>query len=369
MKKHSLLAAALSAAVLTGAAAPAAAQPVTYSVDQGADLPPEAKQAAERMMAKGAIGFTVASGQRGAELSRVRVGAISPDAHFLIMSATKWLTAATVLAVVDEGKLSLDKPISTWLPKITGDAGKITLRQLLSQTSGLGGAGSDLAQDHRLTLEQAAEQITAGPLANRSGDVFVYGGPGFQVAGAVVEAVTGKRWAEVFDEKIGRPLGMTSTYWTKVNANFFERPPLAETRNPLLQGGVVTSAQQYMQFLSMLAQGGEYKGRRILARATVDAMLTDQTPKARITPTGANALQDAHYALGNWCETWDAQAKCIRSSSIGFAGTYPWVERGSGRYGIVFIYLPEDAFRMWPEMKAISDALMRTSVTTPAQGK
>ncbi|ATB36138.1 hypothetical protein CYFUS_001552 [Cystobacter fuscus] len=339
-----------------------AQSPVSYRIDRGSALPPEANQAADRMVAKGAGGFTIATGTGAKEVSRVSFGGIAPDQRFPIASASKWLTAATVMAVVDEGKLSLDRPVSTWLPKITGDAGKLTLRQLLSQTSGIVGSRAelyDLAQDHRITLGQSAEEVTARPLVTRPGDVFVYGGPGFQVAGAAVEAATGKRWAQVFYEKIAGPLGMTHTYWTHLRLDRTDELPVAETLNPVLQGGAVSTAEDYMHFLSMLAQGGAYQGKRILSRASVDAMLSDQTPSARMTPTGASVLEDAHYSLGSWCETWNAQGKCDRNSSIGAFGVYPWVERKTGGYGIVFLYLREDAFRMWPEIQVIRDATGR----------
>jgi CubicO group peptidase (beta-lactamase class C family) len=312
------------------------------------------------MIAKGATGFVVAAGKGGREVSRVRVGDIGVDAQLPIASASKWLTAATVLAVVDEGKLSLDAPISTWLPTVQGEAASLTIRQLLSQTSGLAGSVADLydlRQDARITLAQSAQEVTARPLAHRPGQVFVYGGPGFQVAGAVVEAVTGKRWNQIFEEKIARPLGMGHTYWTHLRFDAPMQPPDADTLNPVLQGGAVSTAGDYMRFLGMLARGGVYEGKRILSRKSVRAMLSDQTTSATMTPTGAGVLESAHYGLGNWCETWDSRGRCDRSSSIGAFGAYPWLEQKSGRFGIVFIYLQENAFRVWPEMQAIRDAM------------
>ena len=63
-------------------------------------------------------------------------GTYKPDTVVAIASASKWFAAATIMTLVDEGKLSLDDPVSKFLPRFTGKKGQITLRQLLSHTSG-----------------------------------------------------------------------------------------------------------------------------------------------------------------------------------------------------------------------------------------
>lgn len=327
-------------------------------VVQGAPLSGVAERAAQNMVAGGIGGFSVGVGQGETILSLVDFGGIKPDTQYPIASASKFLTAATVLTLVDEGKLTLDGPISTWLPELPPAAGALTLRQLLSQTSGLAGAKGelyDLAQDHRITLKASALDVTRRPLTSTPGKVFAYGGPGFQVAGAVVEAVTGQPWADVFREKLAVPLDMPHTYWTHLRLDSTRELPVNETRNPVLQGGAVSTAQDYLHFLSMLAQGGVYGGKRILSRKAVDEMLADQTAHAIMTPTGASVLPDAHYGLGNWSESQDANGQSQRNSSIGYFGVYPWVERDSGRFGIIFPYVRENAFRFWPQMEVIRD--------------
>lgn len=330
-------------------------------------LPPAAKAAVDAMIAKGTPGVTVVFGGPGHEMVRADAGQIATDTRYPIASASKWLAAATVMALVDEGKLSLDRPVSTWLRGAKGAAAKVTLRQLLAQTSGVaGGLGElyDLKQDHRMTLRQSADEVLARPLATSPGAVFNYGGPGFQVAGAVVEAVTGQSWAEVFRSRIAAPLGMTGTEWAHLK--FGEAiPPAAETRNPVLQGGAIGPADDYVRFLKMLSQKGLYEGRRVLSEKAVAEMMTDQTAGAKILPTNAALLENAHYGLGNWCERWDAKARCTRSSSIGAFGTYPWVDLPTGRYGLVFINRQADAFAVWPEILAVqaaADAVLEGTV-------
>ena len=348
--------------MLTTLPAQARASGAAQQLIQGAPLPAEAAQAATRMAAKGAGGFSVGFGVRDKVVSLVNFGGMAPGTQYPIASASKFLTAATVMAVVDEGRLSLDAPISTWLPRLPDAAGRLTLRQLLSQTSGLAGSQGefyDLAQDHRITLEQSALDVAQRALINRPGEVFAYGSPGFQLAGAAVEAATGKRWAQVFQEKIAAPLGMTRTYWTHLRLDRSDELPVAETLNPVLQGDAVSTAEDCLRFLSMLAQGGMYEGRRILSAKAIDQMLSDQTPTARMMPTGASVLPDAHYSLGSWCESWDGQGVCRRNSSIGLFGVYPWVEKKSGRFGIIFPYVRNDAFRFWPEMEVIRNAVQK----------
>lgn len=173
-----------------------------------------------------------------------------------------------------------------------------------------------------------------------------------------MEALTGKRWAELFDDMIAKPLGLTKTYWTHLKLGTTDELPVNETLNPVLQGGVVCTASDYARLLSMLAQDGFYNGIRLLSTQSIDLMLSDHTPYAHMTPTSANVLANAHYSLGSWCETWDANGVCNRNSSIGLFGVYPWVEKRTKRYGLIFICQRDDALRLWPEIKVIRDALL-----------
>jgi CubicO group peptidase (beta-lactamase class C family) len=290
----------------------------------------------QKAMGNGARGVSVILMRNGHQLFRMDVGDIDKDAQLPVASASKWMTAALVMSVVDEGKLSLDEPISRYLPAFAGPAGKITLRELLAQTSGEGSILDmvDIKQDPGITLAESATLIAGRPLQDPPGTVFRYGGPGFQVAGAAVEAATGKRWEKLFDERIAQPLGMKHTYWEHLPNHGV---PASETLNPLLQGGVVTTAQDYMRFLTMLAQNGSVDGRRVLSEQAVREMETAQTigkPKAYMPP-GMQG-RTAEYALGNWCESWDAAHACTLVSSPGALGTFPWIDRKSGVYGIFF---------------------------------
>lgn len=329
---HRSLALALAAGLALTARAASAETHVSGSP------PPGFVAAVEAIVAKGAPGVTAVVMKDGRELYRVDAGRIAPGASLPVASASKWMTAALAMSLVDEGKLALDAPIETLLPQFKGAAGAITLRQLLAQTAGTGSLvsnGLDLRQDARITLGVAAAEVAAQPLEDPPGSTFKYGGPGFQVVGALAEAATGQRWASLFEARIGRPLGLTHTHWT--NLRHADTPP-EQTTNPLLQGGVVTTADDYLRFLTMLAAGGRFEGRQVLSQASVEEMERLQTGQAKMAwlPPGVRGAGVIGYALGNWCEAWDAQGDCTMVSSPGAFGAYPWIDRKSGLYGIFF---------------------------------
>jgi CubicO group peptidase (beta-lactamase class C family) len=328
-------------------------------------LSKEVRAELEAAVAHGAPGVTAIVMRHGQTLLRLEVGSMAPDTQLPVASASKWMTAALVMTVVDEGKLSLDAPISRYLHEFHGAAGTITLRELLAQTSGTGSllAGVDIRQDARITLAESAADVARRPLVDPPGTVFKYGGPGFQVAGAAVEAVTGKRWAQLFKQRIADPLGMKHTYWTHLPGRGVSPE---QTRNPLLQGGVVTTAYDYMRFLTMLAQHGRVGDRNILSARSVDAMETVQTlgkPMAYVPPGASKGVlsEGVQYALGNWCDKHDEQGSCTLVSSPGAFGTFPWIDRNSGLYGIFFTgtQLPKVAGNFVRARKAIIEAAAR----------
>jgi CubicO group peptidase (beta-lactamase class C family) len=186
-----------------------------------------------------------------------------------------------------------------------------------------------------MSLADSARQIAAIPLQDQPGTVFKYGSPALQIAGALVEQATGESWAQLFDERIARPLGMTHTQWgNPLRPNV----PPSEVHNPNLQGGVTTTAEDYGKFLTMLAAQGVDDGHKILSARSVDMMETTQTrdlPMNFVPPGGAQAK--LQYALGNWCEVVETSGSCTVVSSPGALGTYPWLDRRNDLYGIFFM--------------------------------
>jgi len=308
----------------------------TPEVKTQGDVPAAVRAEMMKVVQSGVPGITAIVMKDGKQVFRLDTGDITPETRYPVASASKWMTAALVMRVVDEGKLSLDAPVCNVLAEFCGDSSAITLRMLLAQTSGEGSLKSfaDIRQDPRMTLAQSAAEIAKRKLEDVPGTTFKYGGPGFQVAGAMVEKVTGKRWADLFAERIAEPLGMTHTTWERLPSR---GATAAETLNPLLQGGVVTTADDYMRFLAMLAAHGRFEGKQILSERAVAEMETAQTlgkPMAYV-PRGVKSKMQ--YGLGNWCERWQSDGRCTLVSSPGAFGTYPWIDRDSGLYGIFFV--------------------------------
>jgi CubicO group peptidase (beta-lactamase class C family) len=258
-----------------------------------------------------------------------------------IASASKWLTAIAVLTLVDEGKLSLDEPISAKLPEFHGAAGQITLRQLLSHTSGIPSTQMCLG-DPRNTLKECTLDISFSPLTNAPGAEFRYGGASFQVAGRLAEIAAGERWNELFKHRVSGPLGIPTTGWFGTN--------------PLLAAGGWSTGREYARVLRMLAGGGTWNGRRILSDSALARMAHDNVGAA---PLASTPRGDAHgYGLGVWRDAIDAGGAATQISSPGASGLYPWVDLKRDVVGIVWIPSrgPSDGF-WYPSTQTVQAAV------------
>ncbi len=133
------------------------------------------------------------------------------DTRYGIGSISKEFTAAAILILQAEGKLSLDDPVSKWFPDLT-DADKITLRQILSHTAGY---QDFYAEDYTLTPMQkptTPEAIMAGwakkPLDFKPGEDWQYSNTGYVIAGRIVEKVSGQPLFAFLKQHIFEPLRM-----------------------------------------------------------------------------------------------------------------------------------------------------------------
>ena len=152
---------------------------------------------------------------------------------FRLASVSKPIVSAAALALVDQGKLSLDDPVTKWLPDFrpklaSGAAPTITVRQLLTHTSGLGykfaekpgtayyQAGvSDGFDELRISLNENLQRLATVPLFNRPGEAFRYG-LSIDVLGAVLEKASGKALPQAVAELVTQPLGLRDTaFWAK----------------------------------------------------------------------------------------------------------------------------------------------------------
>lgn len=258
-------------------------------------------------------------------------GNYTPETVAYIASAGKWLAAATIAAVVDEGTLSWNDKVKKWLPQFTGVKGDATLRQLLSHTSGFSDyQPAGVHPDNYQTLEESINHIVGLPADTVPGAVFHYGGLAMQVAGRMAEVATGKDWETLFQEKIACPLKMKFTHFTPVDAT--------PGHNPMLGGGARTSLQDYANFLSMILNNGQFEGKSVLSELIIKEMQADQVGAARVNngefvQNARQALHKGVYGLGEWREELDSNGNATLISSPGWAGAYPWIDKKNNVYG------------------------------------
>ena len=270
------------------------------------------------VVSHGAVGWSDAAAHK----------AMTEDTEFRIFSMTKIVTTATVLTLVEEGRINLDDPVEKYLPSLaqrqvfaggTADApqyvpatGSITIRHLLTHTSGLTydvfamGPVRDiwlkagLWQSH--TLKEFVDKAATLPLVHQPGAHWTYG-INMDILGAVVEAVTGQDFETAMRERILAPLGMTRTSF-KLNADLAAHLAIIHHRTPAgtlekdelwtqmgtLEfpsggGGLFSTLHDYTRFAQMLLNGGELDGVRVLGSKTVSLMTTNQI--AHLGDTGS----------------------------------------------------------------------------------
>jgi CubicO group peptidase (beta-lactamase class C family) len=290
--------------------------------------------------------------QDGKVIYRKAFGNFSTDQVVPIASATKWLSGAVIMALVDEGKISLDDPAAKYLPNFTGDKANITIRQMFSHTSGLPG-DTDCTRDRSGTLADCVDEIALVPMLAPAGSQFYYGSCSMHTAGRIAEIVTGKTWDEVFRDKIGGPIGMTRT----------DYEGLGRTDNPLIAGGARSSIDDYSRFLHMILSRGVFEGKRILSEASVAEMLKDQTFGVPLVGTPyANyasldpSLPQTRYGVGHWLEVVDpATSAVVEHSSQGAFGCSPWIDY---RRNLVGVFLPFSVLnRVMPTYLKLKDTI------------
>jgi CubicO group peptidase (beta-lactamase class C family) len=134
------------------------------------------------------------------------------DAVFPIGSITKFFTATVAMILVADGDVDLDAPIHNYVPEM-GDLGAmISLRQLLSHTSGLAESSGTEEKSSSSIRHYIIEHICGRNLVQPPGTGFSYSNPGYIVAGRLIETVTGMSWYEAVESILLRPLGIEPAY-------------------------------------------------------------------------------------------------------------------------------------------------------------
>jgi CubicO group peptidase (beta-lactamase class C family) len=243
-----------------------------------------------------------------------------------ITSCSKWLSAATIMTLVDDGRIDLDAPLSRYLPDLGLRKGWITIRQLLSHTSGYTPRARLRGRMPRGPGGRIGPVARYAPLVAHPGTRFCYGSASFQVAGQVAERVTGQRWNEIFDERIARPCGLIDT-----------RFPAA---HPQLAAGAVSTAADYATFVEMFRLGGVApNGRRVLSAAAVDEMRRQHTIGLELECVSHRFRRKEGYGLGVWGGQYDDTGRAWFVShfgDLGFKGLIDFRKQLSAVFAVQF---------------------------------
>lgn len=282
----------------------------------------------------GAVGFIARDGRivydKSFGLNNVeKKTLLRRDDIFRIASQTKAITSVAVMMLFEEGKFLLDDPISKYIPEFANPVvldkfnekdttfttirakREITIRDLLTHTSGIDYAGIGSSKMNAIYAKSGiptgfvSEKIILGdkmrklgklPLIHQPGERFTYG-LNVDVLGYLVEVLSGETLDHYFHTHIFEPLGMNDTYFYLPESKNSRLVKVSvEDKNhqlinaqgsfvdyPLVSGtyysggaGLSSTIKDYATFLQMLLNKGEYNGKRILSRRTVELMTSNQ---------------------------------------------------------------------------------------------
>ena len=278
-------------------------------------------EAAQR--SRGSLAFVmIEDGQRTGSFAISQGRPVDGDSLFQVASLGKWLTAWGVMALVEDGRIDLDAPVATYLdrwqlPDSEFDASGVTVRRLLSHTSGLGdGLGYDgfASREQRQTLEASLTRaLDASPgksgivsLGSEPGSQWQYSGGGYTLLQLVVEEVTGETFAQYMQRAVFAPLGMNRTTFDHDRAlelglaqNF--RPD--GTTEPfrwytaLAATSLFTTASDLARFIEVQGPGG---AQSVLSQETLDMISAPHASKMGADVWGLGAMLYAPGSRGGF---------------------------------------------------------------------
>jgi CubicO group peptidase (beta-lactamase class C family) len=336
------------------------------------------------------------------------------DTLFRLASMTKPMTAASILMLVEEGKLVISDPVSKFIPEYKNPkvavwnlpndpagAGlhlvpanrEITVQDLLTHTSGLANAFEGPAGDYVRkanlprggSLAERVSRLAKLPLNFQPGTQWEYSpSTGFDTLGRIVEILSGMSLDKFFQTRIFEPLGMKDTFftvpanrradqaiaYTKSDAGQLVKPtaPAAAPPEPAGDyfsgaGGLTGSTQDYLLFAQMLLNGGTLNGTRLLSRKTVELMTSDAIgPLDLRNYAGDQVLKGYGFGLGVRIRRSTGESGWMGSPGdfgwAGALGTYFWIDPKEQLIGLVMIQTRNTKIRMeFPNAvyQAISD--------------
>jgi CubicO group peptidase (beta-lactamase class C family) len=209
---------------------------------------------------------------------------VTPDTIFQSGSVGKQFTAAGILLLAEEGKLKLDDPLALHFPRAPATWHRITIRHLLTHTSGLSDSGDDLYEERRdYTEEEHLEISWKLPLEFAPGSQWSYCNTGYIILGILTSKLTDMHWSEFQKQHIFEPAGMTTARGiseadiVKNRADGYERNDEGELRNQEWvppSDNTLADGSLYVTLRDMVAWDAALRERRLLSEASYDAWWT-----------------------------------------------------------------------------------------------
>jgi CubicO group peptidase (beta-lactamase class C family) len=288
------------------------------------------------------------------------------DSLFWIASLTKPIAATAVMILQDEGKLSIDDPVAKHLTDFSSlTIGEdrhtpqtvLTIRHLLTHTSGVAGVPWPAGGDTR-SLDVQAYELASLPLQFEPGSKWKYSN-GLNVAGRIVEVISGMPFADFVRQRITDPLAMHDTTFHLTDNQYarFARnyklnddktalipaehklvtpdPELGKLITPSPSGGLFSTAADISRYYRMLLNSGELDGVRVLSPEAVSAMTTIQTGDLETGFTPGNG-----WGLG-FCIVRDPQGvtRMLPAGTFGHGGAYGTQAWTDPQHGLVYILM------------------------------
>ena len=281
------------------------------------------------------------------------------DTIFRIASMTKPVTSAAIMMLVEQGKVRLDDPASKYLPAFkdreviatfdpadsaftTKKANKeVLIRHLLANTSGLAYTFSnDTSNRLQRKLSKPAEEL---PLLYEPGTRWTYSGS-TKVLGLVVEKITGAGLDRFYEERIFKPLELQDTAFVVpaakaarvVTVQRREAAKLVETPNPATiqspvagDGGLHSTAADYIKFLQMFLNDGKFRGATLLKKDSIQAMSKNQIGDVIVqTQTTTNPGLSQNFPVGAGRDKFgfgfQITASNAENRNLRSPGSYTW---------------------------------------------
>jgi CubicO group peptidase (beta-lactamase class C family) len=295
---------------------------------------------------------------------------MTEDTIFDAASLTKVMaTTPAIMLLVERGKLDLNAPVQKYIEEFRrGGKDEITVRHLLTHTSGLRAGLSPRPDGARSAIAMACNEVVTNPV----GTTFLYSDINFILLGEIVERVSGHPLEKFVGDEIYRPLKMRDTRYLPLSTDKARIAPTEREGTNMLRGvvhdptarrmggvaghaGVFTTAADTARFARMMVNQGALDGVRIFRPETVASMIAVQSPAAVGTRRGFGWDIDSGYArrgevfpMGSYGHT-------------GFTGTAMWIDPFSKTFWILM------SNRVHPDGKGDIRSLQRTVSTLAAE--